>query len=106
MGQTRTNQIWWLSLPAVVAFSFFFPRFLINTLGPANPWTNYFYLYGFGIIYTGSGLLLALKTGACNLTRQRDRFWFKITVGGFFYFAAIHAVWIYLALSIPYLGGE
>ena len=97
--------VWWAAIPLFVAFAYFFPRLLVNTLGPGDPWTSYLYLYGFGVFYTGSGLLLALKTGACQMHRPRDRFWFKIIVGGFCYFACLHAVWIYLSLSIPYQGG-
>lgn len=104
MEQKVSHLKWWLMLPAFLLFAFYFPRFLIQTLGPAHPWTNYFYLYGFGFFYTGSGLLLVLKTGACRLDRPMDRFWFKLVVGGFCYFAALHAVWIYLSLSIPFRG--
>ena len=104
MGQKVSQLKWWTAIPLFLAFAFFFPRFLIQTLGPANAWTNYFYLYGFGFFYTGSGVLLMLKTGACNLSRPRDRYWFKIILAGFVYFASLHAVWIYLALSIPYKG--
>lgn len=95
---------WILYLLAFLAFAFLFPRLLISSLGPENPWTNYLYLYGFGFFYTGSGVLLILKSGACNLKRQRDLYWFKIIVGGWFYFACLHALWIYLSLSIPFRG--
>ena len=105
MSQNVGQLKWWLALPLFAVFAFFFPRILIQTLGPADPWTNYLYLYGFGFFYTGSGVLLAFKSGACNWSRPRDRYWMKIIIGGFFYFASLHALWIYLALSIPYLGG-
>ena len=104
MSQHMSSVKWWGAVAAFIVFAFFFPRILISNLGPANPWTNYLYLYGFGFFYTGSGVLLVLKTGACNLSRPRDRFWFKIVVGGFFYFASLHALWIYLAISIPFRG--
>ena len=106
MSQKVSQLKWWALLPLFLAFSFYFPRVLSSTLGPGNPWTSYLYLYGFGFFYTGSGILLALKSGACNLSRPRDRYWFKVVTGGFFYFASIHAVWIYLAISIPYAGGQ
>ncbi|MEM7646403.1 MAG: hypothetical protein AAF203_05795 [Pseudomonadota bacterium] len=106
MGSKAINLKLWLGLGLFLVFAFTFPRLLLKAWGPADPWTNYLYLYGFGFFYTGSGLFLVLKTGACNLSRTRDRFWFKITVGGFFYFASLHALWIYLSLSIPYLGGQ
>ena len=106
MDQKVSQRKWWLLLPLFLVFAFFFPRFLIQTLGASNPWTNYLYLYGFGFIYSGSGVLLVLKTGACNLDRPQDNFWFKMVIGGFVYLAILHAVWIYLSLSIPYLGGQ
>jgi hypothetical protein len=96
----------WALLVFLIAFSYVYPRLLINTLGEDNPWTSYFYLYGFGTLYTGSGVLLALKSGACRLSRPRDLFWLRMIIAGFLYFAALHGVWIYLALSVPYLGGQ
>ena len=95
---------WWLLLPSFMLFAFYFPRFLDQHLGPENPWTSFFYLYGFGSLYMGSGLLLILQTKACRWSRPRDRFWFKIIPMGFFYFASLHALWIYLSISIPFLG--
>ncbi len=106
MSQKVASAKGWALLPLILAIAYFFPRFLVNTLGMENPWTSFFYLYGFGAIYSGLGVLLVLKTGACRLDRPRDRFWMKMVIGGFFYFAALHAVWIYLAVSIPYLGGQ
>ena len=35
-------------IPLCLAFIFFYPRMLIATLGPENPWTSYFYQYGLG----------------------------------------------------------
>ena len=84
-----------------LVFAFWFPRFLIENLGKTNPWTSYFYHYGFGLLYTGSGLWLVLKTKACNLSLSRDRFWFGLTIMGFLYFAGLHAFWIHKALSVP-----
>ncbi|MCB0377238.1 MAG: hypothetical protein KDD33_01980 [Bdellovibrionales bacterium] len=104
MSEKLGSLKWWLMLPAFLVFAFYFPRYLIQTLGADNPWTSYLYLYGFGFFYTGSGVLLILKTGACNLSRPLHRKWFALIVGGFFYFAIAHALWIYLAISIPYKG--
>ncbi len=88
-----------------LAFAFFFPRFLIENLGETSPWTSYFYHYGFGLFYTGSGLWLVLKTGACNLSRSRDCLWFCLIIIGFFSLAVLHAFWIHKALSAPFYGG-
>mgnify|MGYP003690275881 CR=1 FL=1 len=104
MSQKASRIMWWSLLPCFLAFAFFFPRLLISQLGPSNPWTSYLYLYGFGFFYTGSGLLLAIKSGACKLSRPRDRYWFNVVLAGFVYFAGLHALWIYLSLSIPFKG--
>lgn len=105
MVARKSHQVkWWAALALFVVFCFYYPRLLLSLWGPEHPWTNYFYLYGFGFFYTGSGLLLAIKTGACRLSRPRDRFWFKVVVFGFLYFAILHAGWILLALSVPFKG--
>lgn len=106
MGSKVSQLSGWIILPLFLAIAYYYPRLLNNTLGADNPWTSYFYLYGFGVLYTGSGVVLALKSGACNLSRPHDRFWFKMIILGFLYFATLHGVWIYLAQSIPYLGGQ
>ena len=87
-----------------VALAYFFPRFLVSCLGEANPWTSYFYLYGFGVVFFGVGIYIALKSGACQLGRGRDSFWFKFLICGYLGFASLHATWIQLALSFPFLG--
>ncbi len=106
MSQKAVSAKWWGLLPLILAIAYCLPRLLVSTLGAENPWTSYFYLYGFGAIYSGLGLLLILKSGACRLDRPRDRFWFSMLIAGFCYFAGLHALWIYLSLSIPYLGGQ
>ena len=105
MSQKAAVSKWWALLPTLIAFAYFFPRLLVNTLGPENPWTSYLYLYGFGGIYFGLGILLVRKS-SCHMERPRDRFWFRMLLTGFAYFASLHAIWTYLAISIPYLGGQ
>ena len=92
-------------LVPLLAIIYAFPRILVNTLGKENPWTNYFYMYGFGAIFFGFGIVLILKTGACDLKLTRDKYWFKVLIGGFVFFASLHAIWIVLALIIPVKGG-
>ena len=91
-------------LSLFLIFAFCFPRLLIENLGETNPWTSYFYHYGFGLLYTGSGLWLAVKTKACDFLRSGDRLWFGLIIMGFFYFACLHAFWIHKALSLPIKG--
>ena len=87
-----------------LAIVYFFPRFLAGYLGKANPWTSYFYLYGFGLIFFSIGIWIALKSGACQLGRGQDSFWLKFLLCGYMILASLHGAWIKLALSIPFLG--
>ena len=88
----------------VLAFVFAYPRLLVILLGESSPWTSYLYQYGFGLVFFLSGILLILKTGACKFGRGHDNFWFGVLIAGFLVFAVGHAVWIWAALNMPYLG--
>lgn len=92
---------------AVGAVLFFrwFPRYLVNMLGESSPWTSYFYLYGNGLIVFLIGIGVILRSGACRLGRGWDTPWFVALWLGYFFFAGLHAAWIWAALHIPLLGG-
>ncbi len=94
-----------IAIPAILAMVYFYPRFLVERLGEANPWTSYLYQYGFGLVFFLVGILMILKTRACQFGRGRDSFWFAVLVAGFLFFSIGHAVWIHYALNAPYLGG-
>ena len=91
-------------LTMLLAFTYFFPRFLASYFGQENPWASYLYLYGFGLIFFGIGIYIILKSGSCQLGRGRDSFWFKFLIFGYIVLASLHGIWIQLALSIPFLG--
>jgi hypothetical protein len=87
-----------------LVFIYVYPRALVNWLGESNAWTSYLYLYGFGLWFFSLGIWLILSTGACQFGRGRDSFWFKVLIGGFIYFALLHAGWIVAALTVPFKG--
>lgn len=89
----------------ILAFVFFVPRIIVAQLGDSSPWTSYLYQYGMGLVTFLVGIGIILKTGACVPGRGRDRFWLIILFAGFVFFAVLHALWIVLALTIPYRGG-
>ena len=86
--------------------TYMYPRFLIQSFGADSPWTSFLYLYGHGFIFFSVGLWTILKTGACQLGRGYDTFWFKVLIFGFVFFATIHGTWVWLALSMPVKGGN
>jgi len=88
----------------ILAFVALYPRLLVAVLGEANPWTSYFYLYGFGLGFFLVGLWLILKSGACRPGRGHDGFWLAVLILGFLFFATLHALWIVAALKIPFRG--
>lgn len=90
---------------AVLAATWALPRVLLGTLGMENPWTSYFYLYGFGGMLFLVGIYLILRTRACQLGRGHDTFWFKVLIFGYCFYAFMHAAWTLLALYVPVKGG-
>lgn len=65
-----------------------------------NTWLPYIYLYGVGGIFFVIGLLITKQSGAYNPAKKRHRFWWKVTIWGFFYFMIIHAAGILAALYL------
>jgi len=65
-----------------------------------NTWFPYIYLYVGGGIFFIAGMILIRKTKAIDMRLKRDRFWWKVLIGGFFYFALIHALLIIAALYL------
>lgn len=65
-----------------------------------NTWLPFIYLYGVGGIFFVSGLVIVKKAGAYNPQNKRHRYWWKITLLGFFYFMIIHAALILAALYL------
>ena len=88
----------------LLAYAFAFPRVIVAWLGEANPWTSYLYLYGLGLAFFVFGIVLILRTRACTLGRGRDTTWFRVLLGGYVFFASLHALWIVAAQQIPYKG--
>jgi len=66
----------------------------------ANTWLPFIYLYGVGGVFFLSGLIITKKSNAVNFEKKQHRYWWKITIFGFFYFMAIHALMILAALYL------
>ena len=62
-------------------------------------WLPWIYLYGAGGVLFAAGLVLVLRTGACDPRRPRDRRWIRILVGGYLGYAALHLALILAALA-------
>lgn len=65
-----------------------------------NIWLPYIYLYGIGGLFFVTGMILVKKAGGYNPLRKRHRFWWKVTIAGFFYFMVLHFIWILAALYL------
>ncbi len=65
-----------------------------------NTWLPFIYLYGVGGIFFLSGLVIVKKAGSYDSAKKRHRFWWKVTIFGFFYFMIMHAVLIIAALYL------
>jgi len=93
-----------LMIAACLAILYCFPRLLLTRWQPDDPWLNYFYQYGFGLLVFLIGLWIVIASGALKRGRGRDGFWFKVMVVGFCVYATVHAVWIWIAISVPLKG--
>jgi hypothetical protein len=63
-----------------------------------NTWLPYLYLYGVGGLFFLIGLIIIRKSGALDLKKKRHRYWYKVIISGFIYFAVLHAILIIAAL--------
>ena len=64
-------------------------------------WITYLYQFGVGGLFFLGGLILILRTGACDLKIKADRTWFSALVIGFIALACAYAIWIYAAVHTP-----
>ena len=64
----------------------------------ADTWLPYIYLYGVGGIFFLVGMIIIRKSGAINLNIKRHRYWYRVLIFGYFYFALMHALLISWAL--------
>jgi hypothetical protein len=63
-----------------------------------DSWLPYIYLYGVGGIFFFFGMILLTRIKALDLSIKKHRNWFKVLIGGYFYFAFMHAFLIISAL--------
>tara|TARA_B100001250_G_scaffold212836_1_gene182553 strand:- start:1818 stop:2030 length:213 start_codon:yes stop_codon:yes gene_type:complete len=62
-------------------------------------WLPFIYLYGVGGIIFIVGLFLILRTNALRLNYLRHKKWLWLLIYGFFFWAGLHALFIYLAIG-------
>ena len=62
-------------------------------------WLRFFYLYGVGGIAFLLGTFLIYKTGALRVSYETHKKWIWVLFYGYFFYAFIHALFIYLAIG-------
>ena len=62
-------------------------------------WLPFFYLYGIGGIAFLLGTFLIYKTGALRASHETHKIWICVLFYGYFFYAFIHALFIYLAIG-------
>ena len=84
-----------------IFFSYWYPRFLVLTLGEKNIWISYLYTYGMGgIVFVAS--LIWIFTRKKDPLRQKEEFkWLIAILLGFLFLFFMQGLWIYLANSFP-----
>ncbi|MBL1213432.1 MAG: hypothetical protein D8M61_08795 [Ignavibacteriae bacterium] len=61
-------------------------------------WLPFIYLYGVGGFAFLVGMILIRRSNAIDLTIKRHRYWYRVLIFGYFYFALMHAILIIAAL--------
>jgi hypothetical protein len=56
-----------------------------------NSWLPFIYLYVVGGFFFFLGIFLITRYGAINLKKKQHKFWMKVMIFGYVYFAALHA---------------
>jgi hypothetical protein len=93
-----------IAIPVVIALCWAIPRLVVHTVGIDGPWAPYLYQYLLGGLVFGIGLWVIRASGACDFRRPGDRTWFWVLVFGYAWYAALHGVVTWLAVSVPFLG--
>lgn len=57
-----------------------------------DTWLPYIYLYAVGGLFFLVGMIIVRKSGAIDLNNKKHRFWYRVMIFGFIYFAAMHAL--------------
>ena len=83
------------------AFAYFYPRFLVSSLGESSPWISYLYTYGMGFIFFSSSLIFIFTRSIQDLRRRREFYWLIVISVGFVFMFFCHGLWIYLAIHFP-----
>ena len=65
----------------------------------SRTWLPFIYLYGVGGIVFALGLILILRTKALRPSYDRHKKWLWVLFYGFFFWAGLHATFIFLALG-------
>jgi hypothetical protein len=98
---TRSIPLPALLIPLAIAAAWGVPRLVVAVLGDGSPWTAFFYQYLMGGMVFAIGLLIIRRSGACDFDRPGDRFWYRVLIFGYLWYAGMHALIIFLAISVP-----
>ena len=65
----------------------------------SQTWLPFLYLYGVGGIAFLFGLFIILKSKALRINYQKHKAWLWVLLYGYLFYAAIHAIFIFLAIG-------
>lgn len=88
-----------------IAMVYFWPRYLMGTLGEQNPWISYLYTYGLGVLFFAFTTVWIFSFPSLNPDRRkRDLFWLFVFCGTLIFGITLHGLWIWAAISYPFKG--
>ena len=99
--QFKKLTVFFLCVVFAVAFSYIYPRFLVDKLGENSPWISYLYTYGMGFIVFAGSLAFIFTRKRDVLRKKQELYWLLAIVSGFFLMFFCHGLWIYSAIHFP-----
>ena len=93
--------LFFLCVGFAVAFSYIYPRFLVDRLGENSPWISYLYTYGMGFVVFSSSLVFIFTREMDILRKKQELYWLSAIVFGFLLMFFCHGLWIYSAVHFP-----
>lgn len=91
-------------LCCLIAFVYFFPRYLVNHLGENHFLSSYLYIYTLGILFFSLNIFLLLRSKALNVKREGEKKWLFIFILGLICTMTLHGTVIAVAVLAPFKG--
>ncbi|MGI9549359.1 MAG: hypothetical protein ACR2M7_05260 [Bdellovibrionales bacterium] len=90
-----------LMVTFVTAVIYYYPRYLVQTLGDKSPWLGFLYTYGLGFFLSSLSVLLIFTQKKSLLRKKEENLWLMILFLGLLFYFLMQGFWIMWAIKFP-----